>query len=51
MAQKPHLYLTGPQDGGPTFDDMMALFRMLTGREPTPEQVAEAKKEYEKKKD
>lgn len=48
MAAKPHLYLTGPTDDGPSFDDLMALFRQLTGKEPTAAEYADAKKEFEK---
>jgi hypothetical protein len=37
------LYLTGQRNGAPTLDDITALFRKLTGREPTPEDVATSK--------
>ena len=30
-----------------TFDDVIAMFRRLTGRDPTPEGLAEAKKTWE----
>jgi hypothetical protein len=34
------MHMTGPK---PTLDDLLALFRKLAGREPTAEDIAEAK--------
>jgi hypothetical protein len=47
--QKGVLYLAdkGP-DGLPTFDGLMELFRKLTGREPTPEEIVAAKQAYQR---
>ena len=42
-AGKPSLYLVGSGDGPPTADDILALFRAVTGREPTPEDEAKAR--------
>lgn len=43
---KPILHLTGPREGSPSFDDLMDLYRGLTGKEPTPEQLVEAQGLY-----
>lgn len=48
MAAKAHLFLTGPTDGGPSFEDLMKLFRQVAGREPTAAEYADAQKEFEK---
>lgn len=45
---KPDLHLTGH---GPTLDELIALSRQLTGRDPTPEELAEAQKILAKDKD
>jgi hypothetical protein len=47
VPQKPILYLVGSKDEPPRLDDLLALFRRLTGREPTPEDLAQAKRELE----
>jgi len=36
------LHLTGPSVGSPTLDDLIKLYRSLTGSDPTPEDLAEA---------
>ncbi len=36
------LHLAGPAAGKPTLKDVLALFKKLTGREPTPDEVKEA---------
>lgn len=41
--EKPTLHLTGPAKGPPTVDDIMQLYKDLTGREPTPEEYASVK--------
>jgi hypothetical protein len=47
-SKKPALYLTGPSKGPPTIDDITALYKSLTGRDPTPEELAESKAMLEK---
>ena len=47
QAQKPELHLLPGQDAG-DLNNILDLFRSLTGREPTPEDIAEAKAELEK---
>jgi hypothetical protein len=42
---KPTLHLLHPQEI--TFENIMEMFRKLTGREPTPEEVEEARAEWE----
>ena len=49
QKKKPELFLTGPKVGAPSFEDVMALFTKITGREPTPQERADARKEWEKK--
>jgi hypothetical protein len=44
MATKPTLYLTGPKDGPPTLDDLIALSKALSGREPTAEEIENARR-------
>lgn len=39
--KKPELHLAGPR---PSFDDMMKLYKKLTGREPTAQEMQEARK-------
>ena len=41
--KKAELNLTGPSKGGPSLDDLTALFRGLTGREPSEQDLAEAR--------
>jgi len=50
MAKKkqPALYLAGPKKGLPSFEEVLDLFRAVAGREPTPQEVADAKAEWEK---
>ena len=43
---KPISYLIGPRKGAPSFDDWIALYRALTGKEPMPEDRAEAEAIY-----
>jgi hypothetical protein len=46
--QKPRLVMCGPDNGrAPTFEDICARFRALTGREETPETLAETRGEYD----
>ena len=40
---KPVLRLVGPEEGGPTLEDLLALAEQITGREATPEEVEEAR--------
>jgi hypothetical protein len=44
MTENPKFFV-GPPDGLPTLDDLVALFRQLTGREPSAEDLAAAKAE------
>ena len=44
--RKTDYFLTAPRVGGLSYDQLMALFRTVTGREPTPEDLAEAEAEY-----
>ena len=46
--EKAELHLTGLRVGGPSFEDIIALFRSLTGREPMPEDLAKAKAAYDR---
>lgn len=41
---KPELHLAGPKEGLVTIDDLAKLYRQLTGREPTEEDLKEAEK-------
>jgi hypothetical protein len=41
--EKPILFITGHKDGSPTLDQLIALTRQLTGRDPTPQEVKEAR--------
>jgi len=41
------LHLTGPSKGPPTVDDIMALVKSLTGRDPTPEEYVSSKAKIE----
>ena len=43
-SQKPALYLAGSEHGTPTLEDLVALARALTGREPTPEEIESSRK-------
>ena len=45
---KPILNLTGPRIGAPTLDDIIALSKKLTGRDPTPEEIAKAKAMFDR---
>ena len=38
----PTLHLTGPRIGPPTLDDLIALAKQLTGRDPTPREIERA---------
>ena len=44
---KPHLYVFGQQYGPPTFEDIIALTKALSGRDPTPDELKEAREVYE----
>jgi hypothetical protein len=41
--EKPISYLAGQKEGPPTLDALIALTKKLTGRDPTPEEIAEAR--------
>ena len=43
--EKPRYYVANPRTL--TFDDVMEMFRQLTGREPTPEEIEEARQAWE----
>ena len=38
-TKKPELHLAGPRVGGPSVEDILRLFKNLTGKEPTAEDV------------
>ena len=40
-------YLTGRRHGPPTLDDILAMFRRVTGREPSPEEIDEARVKHD----
>jgi hypothetical protein len=40
---KPNFCVIGSSSGVPTLDDMLKLFEHLTGRDATPEEIAEAR--------
>lgn len=44
---RPTLHLVGQPDGPPSFEDILKLSEALTGRPPTPEEIAEARREWE----
>jgi hypothetical protein len=44
MSDKPELVLIEGKDI--TFEDITGMFRRLTGREPTPEEVEEARQRW-----
>jgi hypothetical protein len=41
--EKPIFFITGHEDGPPTLDQLIALTKRLTGRDPTPEEIKEAR--------
>ncbi len=41
------LNVVGSNDDGPSFEDILALTRQLTGRESTPEEIAKARITYD----
>ena len=41
--KKPILHLTGPRTGLPTLDDLIALARALSGRDPTQAEIEAAR--------
>jgi hypothetical protein len=45
---KPRLHMSNTK--GATFEDMIDLFRKLTGREPTAEEIEEARREWDNQK-
>jgi hypothetical protein len=47
MTKKMPFYLTGPRDGPPTPDDILALYTALTGKAVTPEDIKAARKPLE----
>lgn len=48
MKRNVKLSLVGPEEGGPTVEDLAALAKELTGREPTKEELEEAKRVLDK---
>lgn len=46
-VKKVDYFLKAPRVGTPSFDELMALLRALTGREPTAADLAEAEAEYD----
>lgn len=49
--QRPTLHLAGPDAGPPTLEDILALAKALTGREPTSEEIEQARVILEVRKD
>ncbi len=45
--EKPTFYLAGQENGPPTLDQLIALAKQLTGHDPTPEEIGEARVEME----
>jgi hypothetical protein len=43
LPDKPKFYLAGDGKGPPTLGDVLALYRCLTGKEATPEEIEKAK--------
>jgi hypothetical protein len=43
-VQPPILHLIGPRVGPPTLDDLIALAKALTGRDPTPEEIEQPRR-------
>jgi hypothetical protein len=41
--EKPISFITGHKDGPPTLDQLIALTKRLTGRDPTPQEIEEAR--------
>jgi hypothetical protein len=41
--EKPIFFITGHEDSPPTLDQLIALAKQLTGRDPTPEEIEEAR--------
>lgn len=46
---KPKFLLTGPKDGPPTVEDLVALFRQLTGRDPSPGEIEQVREKSDAK--
>ena len=44
---KPDVYLVGQKHGPPTLEDLIALTKALSGRDPTPDEVEKARQVYE----
>lgn len=42
---KPELTLVGPSKGAPDLQDIIELYRKLTGKEPTAQDIEDAKRE------
>lgn len=42
--KKPELVIVGSKDHAPTIDDIKALVKQLTGKDPTPDDLAAAEK-------
>ena len=40
--KKPQLTIVGSENDTPTLDDLITLTKALTGRDPTPEEIADA---------
>lgn len=48
MTAKPALHLAGPKKGAPSFEDLMAMFKKVAGRDPSPQELKEAREAWEK---
>jgi hypothetical protein len=47
-SRKPIFVLAGPTVGGPTLADLLAMFKLLTGRVPTPSDIERARRTLER---
>ncbi len=47
QGKRATLHLTGKAEGPPTLEHVLALSKALTGREPTPAEVEEARRIYD----
>ena len=44
MKTKPVLHLAGSVNGAPTLEQLIAMTKKITGRDPTPEEIEAARK-------
>ncbi len=46
-SAKPELHIVGPSKGAPTSEDIGALYKSLTGKDATPEELERVKRRLE----